>query len=421
MPDPEVRWWSLGSGTKWCRDKLRWVQSWLAKEQKDLGPLFWVLFLVLDDILEDFNNCFKVLQNPRSTIEHQQRGFEGLVDALGARIECQLNMVDAPFNPDLPFEYMERHNKWEAKTSTVYQYMCCNNLVISDLLEGYQQPPYDGVMWNPALYDTISQGAHFLMDAMERVESIHVIRDTNNQGCPYTDAPPCLPLSLLGLSPAKFSNYVRLYRKKLLTVYDDDFIDRIVEEARLLRRELQSSPDLRDRLEVADNREYVTIADSEGNKTQKINYDFDTAWAPLDVARYPAFCAFADGLGSTFPGSSRVEFEFSIINSIKTEYMSQISNFALEGIIYAKQFLELLAGLEAARRAPHSISDLSRMSEAEVDVLMEREWSEVDVSDDADVIADEGVGEAVGSALPSPSDGPVAASPESEDEVWDFS
>ena len=67
---------------------------------------------------------------------------------------------------------------------------------------------------------------------------------------------------------------------------------------------------------------------------------FAAAWSWL-YKEYPLLVAFAGGLATTFPGTSTVESDFSVLGWEKDEYRTMLSNLSLEGILQAKQATEL--------------------------------------------------------------------------------
>ena len=56
---------------------------------------------------------------------------------------------------------------------------------------------------------------------------------------------------------------------------------------------------------------------------------------------------FAAGLASVMPTTSWVEADFSFINYRKDEYNAALSDFSLEGVLFARQFNDLEAYLNA--------------------------------------------------------------------------
>ncbi|ETP05285.1 hypothetical protein F441_18090 [Phytophthora nicotianae CJ01A1] len=70
------------------------------------------------------------------------------------------------------------------------------------------------------------------------------------------------------------------------------------------------------------------------------NYtSFDQAWAVVG-AEFPALMQFCGDLASTFPNTSTVESDFSIMGWEKDTYRRSLSNFSQEGILQAKHSQE---------------------------------------------------------------------------------
>lgn len=56
---------------------------------------------------------------------------------------------------------------------------------------------------------------------------------------------------------------------------------------------------------------------------------------------FPKLCEFAGGLASVYPGTARVESNFSFIVWEKDKYPNYLMDVSLESIIHAKQFKDL--------------------------------------------------------------------------------
>ena len=57
------------------------------------------------------------------------------------------------------------------------------------------------------------------------------------------------------------------------------------------------------------------------------------------MINYKNLFNFITGLQCIYPGTSSVESDFSLVKSITTELNTHLSNIALEGCIYSKQFI----------------------------------------------------------------------------------
>lgn len=67
---------------------------------------------------------------------------------------------------------------------------------------------------------------------------------------------------------------------------------------------------------------------------------FAEAWGWL-YRQYPMLVAFAGGMATTFPGTSTIESNFSVIGWEKDEYRTTLSDLSLQGILHSKQKHEI--------------------------------------------------------------------------------
>ena len=70
---------------------------------------------------------------------------------------------------------------------------------------------------------------------------------------------------------------------------------------------------------------------------------FEKAWGGGLAERFHLLCEFSGGLASTYPGTSRVKSDFSILGVEKNEYQTSLMDLSVDGIMHAKQFSELQA------------------------------------------------------------------------------
>lgn len=73
-----------------------------------------------------------------------------------------------------------------------------------------------------------------------------------------------------------------------------------------------------------------------------VSTPFDEAWRSVQ-SQFPKLCKFAGGLATVYPGTTRVDSDYSIIGWEKNEYRTALMDLSLEGVMHAKQFSELQA------------------------------------------------------------------------------
>ena len=72
---------------------------------------------------------------------------------------------------------------------------------------------------------------------------------------------------------------------------------------------------------------------------------FSKSWAPFG-SRFRELLLFSEGLATLMTTTSRVEGDFSLMGYRRNYYCLGMTNFALEGVMYAKQFLDLRESAE---------------------------------------------------------------------------
>ena len=70
---------------------------------------------------------------------------------------------------------------------------------------------------------------------------------------------------------------------------------------------------------------------------------FNDWWGGGINERFPLLCEFSGGLASAYDGTTCVESDFSILGIEKNAYRTSLMNLSLNGIMHAKQFMELKA------------------------------------------------------------------------------
>ena len=70
---------------------------------------------------------------------------------------------------------------------------------------------------------------------------------------------------------------------------------------------------------------------------------FNEGWGGGLNERFPLLCEFAGGLASAYAGTACIESDFSILGIQKNAYRTSLMNLSIDGIMHAKQFMELQA------------------------------------------------------------------------------
>ena len=164
----------------------------------------------------------------------------------------------------------------------------------------------------------------FVVGIANGVNTIDPERDENNHSANIS-LPPMLPKEFATMMPSCFVDVVVRFRSRLEKVFVSTYIVALEEEHSSLR-------DLFTRDE-----EFHAMLDGMASYI-----GFHDAWVSVQP-RFPKLCEFAGGLASMYPGTTRVESDFSVIGWEKDEYRTAFMDFSLEGIMHTKHFFELQA------------------------------------------------------------------------------
>ena len=148
-----------------------------------------------------------------------------------------------------------------------------------------------------------------------------VERDSSNEAA--EEIPPVLPHLLVKLRGREFSRVLRIQRNRLLKTWSQVEINDIELEFQGLKMAYQNEEALKNVLDGCDH----TTGFSEGwNYVQN---------------RFNSLRLFCGGMATAFPGTSNVESDFSILKWEKDDHRVGITDFSLEGIFQAKQYVAI--------------------------------------------------------------------------------
>ncbi len=70
------------------------------------------------------------------------------------------------------------------------------------------------------------------------------------------------------------------------------------------------------------------------------------AWSGAG-SRFEALQTFAAGIGTVMLTTLRIEGDFSLMNHLRDEYCAALTDFPLEGVMHAKQYIAILASAQS--------------------------------------------------------------------------
>jgi len=152
---------------------------------------------------------------------------------------------------------------------------------------------------------------------------IQAERDSNNNA-KELEAPPVMPTDLVKMCHGVFiSEVVDQYRGHLAKHWSADLIDKAESEHHELLDVYARKPDVKVAL----------------NKHNEKTF-FNEVWDCLK-GRFMQLRQLCGGLATTFPNTTSVESDFSIVKWEKNDSHSSLTNLSLAGIMHAKQFEQI--------------------------------------------------------------------------------
>ena len=107
---------------------------------------------------------------------------------------------------------------------------------------------------------------------------------------------------------------------------DDDVVDQIADEHKELIMQYRTDPILKQAIDSY----------PEGKGTS-----FTDAWSVLRSDGFQHLNSFCGGIATLFPGTCTVESDFSVLRWEKDSHRKSLSDFGLEAVLQAKQFLTI--------------------------------------------------------------------------------
>ena len=151
-----------------------------------------------------------------------------------------------------------------------------------------------------------------------------VIAGRQAAGRESSPVPPCLPVEFINTSNVDFVTLVGSHKHALRSCFGDAFLQQVCQQHKDLVRIVAQEAPLSSQLHAKVLTHMV----------------FSKSWDPCG-SRFKELRQFAAGLATVMPTTSRVEGDFSLMCYRRDSYSSGLTDFALEGAVYAKQYDDL--------------------------------------------------------------------------------
>ena len=308
------RWLSMGRLLNWLISKRRDVQQHFQEKDPPCRPPneWWIEVYALDMIVKQINITFSALQGKQLLLD-QQREYLGKLREQLMRIG---NVTTGGIMlTETPGVYHVGSFRMTASHAEAYL-MNLASMYVIQLINEYKQ------IHEEAYNKLLERIAYLFLNLIQGIYVLSPERSAGNGAITVT-SPPSMPFALAESGAFNFSNILMEQMDRLQSTFTEYEIDSIEEQFSNFLTKYHNDPNFK-RL----------VENTSDCKT------FAEAWSWL-YKEYPLLVTFVGGLATTFPGTSTVESDFSVIGWEKDEYRCSLSDLSLEGILHAKQKQEI--------------------------------------------------------------------------------
>jgi hypothetical protein len=272
---------------------------------------WWLLAMLIFHFLKEVNITFQVLQVESGVVSKQYDNLRKLLDQLQHHCNAERDeerSLESPLSFSGGIVSQGQFSVTAAGISALLQGI------------GVQAAERAAQLDHTGMRRVLAASAVLYLESMNGL--VKVIAGRQAAGHVSSAVPPCLPLELINTSVLDFVSLVTNHKAQLRSAFGEEFLKQVCDQHKeLIRVAVEESP-LRAQLLA---------------KTRGV---FSKAWSPCG-SRFVALQMFSAGLVTVMPTTSRIEGDFSLMTYRRNSYCSALTDFALEGVMYAKQFQAL--------------------------------------------------------------------------------
>ena len=179
----------------------------------------------------------------------------------------------------------------------------------------------------------------FVLNLVNGLQEVRAERDPKNKAS-MEDAPPVYPAQRCQLRPRDFNSSVLGPRRaRLAKFWSLSEIEKVERD----HRDLCSA--------YKDEVALKKTIDAHHHKIM-----FNDAWDSMD-GRFQALRRFSSGLATSFPNTTSVESDFSVLEWEKSSNRKSLTNLSLEGIFACKEHAQLKSIRAVRHQSPNEHAD----------------------------------------------------------------
>ena len=314
----ETRWESMSKVTSWFKTNRIAILEYLNDKDPPCKPpaQWWVVLMFVEDVSSAASTTFKQLQREDTLVSHQRAGISKLQDTCKEMINARGPMTTEQIlriNPAL--DAVSNNGLYTARLDSVENFLQNMGGFVEDRMEEA------GIAMKSSIVQNVGTSLLNLIAGLDQV----VAERTSRNGVSLNILPPVVPKELVLLGGSDFKNIVRAQSQRLEHRFSPVSVamDCIETEFRELKKTYRDDEHVR---KAIDDCTYAT--------------PFESAWK-VTAGSFKQLEAFCGGLATTFPGTSSVESDFSILKWEKDIHRMSLTDFSLEGVMHARQFKRL--------------------------------------------------------------------------------
>ena len=323
----DVRWISMHSATKWLTRNIIRVRQHFESKKPQCAPddVWWTFLFVVNQLASEATLVFVSLQGLRTLLSQQKASLIGLMETYR-----RLTGMTGPHTDD-------ELAVMDASAVTICGRFALTHDACRTCLDNLDMWVYEALANadDVVAQKIVASAGKMFVEAADGINDIVVERDDDNAPDDYDDVLPMLPHHLVKLNMREFNVLLSAHKPRLKTKLTEAQIHQISQEFVALLRDYREQPDFKAAVDAC---------------TDEHVHEFYDAWKVTggtgsedtgEVSRFAALQQFCGDLASTFPNTSTVESDFSVIGWEKDEYRTAMTDFSLEGILHCKQFAAL--------------------------------------------------------------------------------
>eukprot|EP00644_Phytophthora_capsici_P019325 jgi/Phyca11/132934/e_gw1.268.5.1 len=296
----ETRWTSVTKCANWLTGNVLAIQEHLDEKNPHNRPptQWWVFLFAVQAFAAESSKIFIALQGRASLLSEQRVMLRKLIETFK-----RMTHMEGP----IPCSDIAKMTGKQFESNGEYVLEHFHALAFLQSLDIWVLEALESLDPDTKLQLVVAVAKLFVNGA-SGISGITAERDAANAA--YDDTPLVLPHQLLSIGMPEFAQIIKQHTPRLSKTLDATEIHQISKEFVKLQRCCERENELGKVIRAADD-----------------NYtSFDQAWSVVG-AEFPALMQFCGDLASTFPNTSTVESDFSIMGWEKDTYRRSLSNF----------------------------------------------------------------------------------------------